>query len=275
MLQSCVRNRTWRAHLTWGTSLLLTLAPLLLHGEAHLACAHVHARDPDLNLLAHLEHVCHTLHEAILDLCDVHQALRRGAAFRRRHLHEGTKVCCGHDRALQPHIRGHPFERRQVDGLPGTTTPSRQLALDHRQPELAVSLLLQPDLDFLTLLQVVAHVVHAIIGDLGNVHKPVSIGTEVDEGAKAGDAPDRARVLLADLRLVVPHSRERCAAGPRNKPTKRHEAGERHGKLDGCTKQEHRRKDGASASFREVGSGHCSMWGRNGEVDLSAKLEPK
>mmetsp|Transcript_66584 Transcript_66584/g.189030 ORF Transcript_66584/g.189030 Transcript_66584/m.189030 type:complete len:224 (+) Transcript_66584:64-735(+) len=108
----------------WGAA---PAASAGLHGEAHLAVLHVHGQHSNLHLLALLDLVLDAGAEVVLDLRDVHEAVRRLAA-RQPHGHEGAK---GHDLgdgAILPLVGREVLEGRHV---PRTAAAAVRPALYH------------------------------------------------------------------------------------------------------------------------------------------------
>src|SRR5439155_7111643 len=57
------------------------------------------------------------------------------------------------------------------------------------------------DEHLVALLDDVGHLLHALLGELGDVHEAVDAGEDLDERPELRDALHRAQVELADLRL--------------------------------------------------------------------------
>src|SRR5690606_17928785 len=56
------------------------------------------------------------------------------------------------------------------------------------------------DHDLFAFLQLVAHVLHAVVGNLGDVQQAVDAGHDLDERAEIGDAFDASEIVGVELR---------------------------------------------------------------------------
>mmetsp|Transcript_97132 Transcript_97132/g.302390 ORF Transcript_97132/g.302390 Transcript_97132/m.302390 type:complete len:519 (-) Transcript_97132:15-1571(-) len=174
----------------------------LLHREAELVPLHVHGLHTHLHLLADGELVLDALDEAIADARDVHEPLGLCPVLRGR-LDKGAEGRDVDNCGIQPLVVRDVNEGRDVLRRPSAAAAAADLALNHGEAKLAVVPdLRDPALHLLALLHVLVDVVHALVGDAGDVHETVARGADVNERAKVPDAPHGARVLGADLQIL-------------------------------------------------------------------------
>mmetsp|Transcript_78278 Transcript_78278/g.207750 ORF Transcript_78278/g.207750 Transcript_78278/m.207750 type:complete len:238 (+) Transcript_78278:299-1012(+) len=177
-------------------------ARVWLHGQPHLPRLGIDVRDPDLHGLTNLDLIGWVLYEPLPDLRDVHHSSEAGAPGRGRHHHEEAKVRDPGHGALQPLLRGHVHEARQV----GRFATGLGLGLHHAEVQFPFFVdSLHPDLHRLAGVHEVCRVVHEGVRHPRDVHEAIAVGADVHEAAEGRGAEDEAVQLLASRQVLDAH----------------------------------------------------------------------